>query len=182
MSDETAVMVIFDKMFGVIRDEDAKVFGSPAKAIAAIVAARDELVELIQSARRTPDTAQGLFGTTPSIPLPGEVETIAAPADGCEGCMHFSNGRPDVECHPCKRYPHKYPDHYTPREGDTATEPCGTCGSPDTEREGDTLCCNSCGVVRDRPLGTPTEQGNCPECDHPTVNGRCPSCDARRRT
>jgi len=29
---------------------------------------------------------------------------------------------------------------------------------------------------------TPTEQGNCPECDHPTVNGRCPSCDARRRT
>jgi len=64
----------------------------------------------------------------------------------------------------------------------TPTEPCGTCGSPDTEREGDTLCCNSCGVVRDRPLGTPTEPGNCPECDHPTVNGRCPSCDARRRT
>ena len=41
-----------------------------------------------------------------------------APA-GCEGCVHFSNGRPDVECHPCKRYPHKYPDHYTPREGKT---------------------------------------------------------------
>jgi len=98
MSDETAVMVIFDKMFGVIRDEDAKVFGSPAKAIAAIVAARDELVELIQSARRTPATA---------------------PADGCEGCIHLSNGRPDIECHPCKRYPHKYPDHYTPKEGDT---------------------------------------------------------------
>jgi len=42
----------------------------------------------------------------------------------------------------------------------TPTEPCGTCGSPDTEREGDTLCCNSCGVVRDRPLGTPTEQAS----------------------
>ena len=41
-------------------------------------------------------------------------------ADGCEGCIHLSNGRPDVECHPCKRYPHKYPDHYTPKEGDTA--------------------------------------------------------------
>ena len=43
-----------------------------------------------------------------------------APADGCEGCIHLSHGRPDVECHPCKRYPHKYPDHYTPKEGDTA--------------------------------------------------------------